>query len=130
MKPSIVNIIYFVLGLILFGSVPGILDVFMKNSESIFVALYNSSILIIYSVASIVAIIGLRKRASWSRWVSFAVTGTQSIIIVAGGVYFYFVDFEKGMVFVLIAVIYGIPASFLTYKIFASIPLKEYLSNA
>lgn len=130
MKPGIVNIIYFVLALLLFGAVMQVGTVFNQKFDNGYSNLYNASVSMVLAVASLVSIVALAKKAAWARMTVVLVVGLQAMALIGSGLFLAVKDNENGLALSFPFFLYGAAILFLAYKAYSSKPLKEYLGTA
>jgi len=144
MKPVVVNWAYIGLAFIALNKILGVVhmleivnfyitiphfDIYTPSSDdNRHIPVFSSFVLVVVTVAAL----GLRKRTSWARMVTFSILSVEGFLILGTVLLMLTYDvriYMDGDSQIILALIVGIPLLFLAYKIYTSNPLKIYLSK-
>ncbi|MCU7920766.1 MAG: hypothetical protein KZQ95_20785 [Candidatus Thiodiazotropha sp. (ex Epidulcina cf. delphinae)] len=123
MKASIVIWAYIGLGYILLSNILDIV-IYLFQMPDTFPIISS----VVFAAATI-AIFGLMKRTSWARIIAFSVVVVEVLLMLGMSIYFQRVMPEMRINFLTSSLVFGVPLSFLAYKIYSSEVLKIYLSK-
>ncbi len=137
MKPSIVNWAYVGLVFLWLSNMQSVVSTFnyvMTSNDDFVYSPVLSIISVVIIVVSTVAIFGLIKKYLWARIVAYSVIGVQAFLMLGMmGSNIYLTSTTPLPVspsgFLVVFSVFGIFLLFLVYKLYASEPLKLYLSK-